>query len=204
MWLFKHKFHADGTLNRYKARLVANGSSQQLGVNFDETFSPVMKPATIHMVLSLAVSSKCLIHQLDIKNSFLNSDLLDCYNDVDLAGCPSTSRSTSGYCVFLGYNLLSWSSKRQHTLSHSNVEVEYWGVANVVSEIAWLHNPLCELYSPLSTTTFVYCDNVRVLHVPSRYQLADVFTKGLPSALFEEFRSSLSVHLPLAPTARTY
>ncbi|GKD24593.1 ribonuclease H-like domain-containing protein [Tanacetum coccineum] len=41
MWLFKHKFHADGTLSRYKARLVANDSSQQLGVDFDETFSPV-------------------------------------------------------------------------------------------------------------------------------------------------------------------
>ncbi|GKE08228.1 ribonuclease H-like domain-containing protein [Tanacetum coccineum] len=41
MWLFKHKFHADGTLSRYKACLVANSSSQQLGVDFDETFSPV-------------------------------------------------------------------------------------------------------------------------------------------------------------------
>ncbi|GKE10135.1 ribonuclease H-like domain-containing protein, partial [Tanacetum coccineum] len=40
MWLFKHEFHADGTLSRYKARFVANGSSQQLGVTFDETFSP--------------------------------------------------------------------------------------------------------------------------------------------------------------------
>ncbi|GKB32468.1 ribonuclease H-like domain-containing protein [Tanacetum coccineum] len=56
MWLFKHKFHADGTLSRYKARLVANGSSQQLGVDFDETFSAVVKPATIHTVLSLVVS----------------------------------------------------------------------------------------------------------------------------------------------------
>nr|GEV35554.1 ribonuclease H-like domain-containing protein [Tanacetum cinerariifolium] len=56
MWLFKHKFHANGTLSCYKARLVANGSSQQLGVDFDETFSPVVKPATIHTVISLAVS----------------------------------------------------------------------------------------------------------------------------------------------------
>nr|GFB48697.1 ribonuclease H-like domain-containing protein [Tanacetum cinerariifolium] len=56
MWLLKHKFHADGTLSRYKACLVASGSSQQLGVHFDETFSLVVKPATVRMVLSLAVS----------------------------------------------------------------------------------------------------------------------------------------------------
>ncbi|GKB87554.1 ribonuclease H-like domain-containing protein [Tanacetum coccineum] len=75
MWLFKHKFHAHGTLSCYKARLVANGSSQQLGVDFDETFSPVVKPATIRTVLSLAVSRKWPFHQLDVKNAFLNGDL---------------------------------------------------------------------------------------------------------------------------------
>nr|GEX92616.1 ribonuclease H-like domain-containing protein [Tanacetum cinerariifolium] len=75
MWLFKHKFHADGTLSRYKARLVANGNNQQLGVDFDETFSRVVKSATIHTVLSLVVSRQWPIHQLDVKNTFLNSDL---------------------------------------------------------------------------------------------------------------------------------
>ncbi|GJX49407.1 ribonuclease H-like domain-containing protein, partial [Tanacetum coccineum] len=70
-----HKFHPDGTLSRYKARLVTNGSSQQLGVDFDETFSPVVKPATIHVVLSLVVSRRWPIHQLDVKNAFLNGDL---------------------------------------------------------------------------------------------------------------------------------
>ncbi|GJS45233.1 hybrid signal transduction histidine kinase M [Tanacetum coccineum] len=53
MWLFKNKFHADGILSCYKARIVANGSSQQLSVDFDETFSPVVKSATIRMVLAL-------------------------------------------------------------------------------------------------------------------------------------------------------
>nr|GEW59181.1 ribonuclease H-like domain-containing protein [Tanacetum cinerariifolium] len=75
MWLFKHRFHADGTLSHYKARLVANGSSQQLGIDCDETFSPVVKPATIRTVLSIAVSRMWPIHQLDVKNTFLNGDL---------------------------------------------------------------------------------------------------------------------------------
>ncbi|GKF30297.1 ribonuclease H-like domain-containing protein, partial [Tanacetum coccineum] len=70
-----HKFHADDTLSRYKARLVANGSSQQLGVDFDDTFSLVVKPAIIRMVLRLVVSRKWPIHQLDVKNAFLNGDL---------------------------------------------------------------------------------------------------------------------------------
>ncbi|GJY90936.1 ribonuclease H-like domain-containing protein [Tanacetum coccineum] len=58
------------------------------------------------------------------------------YTDVDWAGYPSTRRSTSSYYVFLGDNLLSWSAKRQHTISRSSVEAEYWGVANVVAETA--------------------------------------------------------------------
>ncbi|GKE70094.1 ribonuclease H-like domain-containing protein [Tanacetum coccineum] len=75
IWLYKHKFHENETLSRYKARLVANGSSQQQGIDVDETFSLVVKPATIRTVLSLAVSRKWPIHQLDVKNAFLNGDL---------------------------------------------------------------------------------------------------------------------------------
>lgn len=62
MWLFMHKFHADGSLSRYKARLVANGRSQQHGIDFDETFSHVVKLATIRTVLNLAVSRGWPIH----------------------------------------------------------------------------------------------------------------------------------------------
>ncbi|GKA79548.1 ribonuclease H-like domain-containing protein [Tanacetum coccineum] len=75
MWLFKHKFHVDGSLSRYKARLVANGRSQQQGIDCDETFSPVVKPATIRTVLSLAISRDWPIHQLDVKNAFLHGQL---------------------------------------------------------------------------------------------------------------------------------
>nr|GEW49254.1 hypothetical protein [Tanacetum cinerariifolium] len=72
------------------------------------------------------------------------------------------------------------------------------------SETAWLRNLLLELHSPLSTATLAYSDNVRVLNVPSHFQYADIFTKGPPFALFEEFRSSLSVRPPPAPTAGEY
>ncbi|XP_071704925.1 uncharacterized mitochondrial protein AtMg00820-like [Rutidosis leptorrhynchoides] len=77
MWLFQHKHNADGTLSLCKARLVANGHSQQIGVYCDETFSLVVKPATICTVLSLALSQNWLVHQLDIKIAFLHGDLIE-------------------------------------------------------------------------------------------------------------------------------
>nr|GEZ04521.1 hypothetical protein [Tanacetum cinerariifolium] len=317
----------DGSLRRYKARLVANGCSQQQGIYCDETFSPVVKPATIRTVLSLSVSRDWPIHQLDVNNSFLHGQLsetvymhqppgfvdsakpdyvchlqkslyglkqaprawfqhfanfatwisfhhkfamidlgslnyflgisdqrttsslflsqsklakdilekahmqqcnpcrtpvdteskikpkgalvtdltlylipigalqyltftrpylsyavqqvclymhdpqepyhlalklilryvrgtldhglklhastmnqLVAYIDAAWEGWPVTHRSTSGYCVFLRDNLLSWSAKRHVTLSRSSVEAEYRGVANVVTKTAWIHN----------------------------------------------------------------
>uniref|UniRef100_A0A1J3IWV2 Putative mitochondrial protein n=1 Tax=Noccaea caerulescens TaxID=107243 RepID=A0A1J3IWV2_NOCCA len=157
------------------------------------------------------------------------------YTDADWAGCTTTRRSTSGYCVFLGDNIVSWSSKRQPTVSRSSAEAEYRGVANVVAETTWLRNLLLELRCPISTATIVYCDNVsavylstnpvqhqrtkhveidihfvrervalgdvRVLHVPSAHQYADIFTKGLPSSLFTSFRSSLNVRPRYVTTA---
>ncbi|GKA93911.1 ribonuclease H-like domain-containing protein [Tanacetum coccineum] len=83
----------------------------------------------------------------------------------------------------------------------TDLEAEYRGVANAVVEMCWLRNLLRELHTPLTSATLVYYANVRVLHVASQYQFVDIFTKGLPSTLFEEFRSSLSVRCPPAPTA---
>ncbi|WVZ52386.1 hypothetical protein U9M48_003451 [Paspalum notatum var. saurae] len=71
-WIFKHKFHADGFLARHKARWVVRGFSQQHGIDYDETFRPVVKPTTIRVVLSIAASRAWPIHQLDVKNAFLH------------------------------------------------------------------------------------------------------------------------------------
>jgi hypothetical protein len=157
----------------------------------------------------------------------LSSSGLVVYTDADWAGYPDTRHSTSGYAVFLGDNLVSWSAKRQTVVSHSNIEAEYRAVTNCVAEATWLRQLLHELQAPPSRCTLVYCDNINVvylstnpvqhqrtkhveidlhfvrekvaigqvyvIHVPMTSRFADIFTKGLPSSVFNEFRSNLNI-----------
>ncbi|GJR46878.1 ribonuclease H-like domain-containing protein [Tanacetum coccineum] len=300
------------------------------GIDCDETFSPVVKPATIRTILSLAVSRDWPIHQLDVKNAFLHGQLSETHSLYGLKQAPRVwfqwfasfitrvsfqhSKTDASLFVYhqgsdIAYLLLyvddiiliaSSTALLQHiiTLLHKEIlerahmahcnpyrtlvdtesklgsdgdlvclymhdprephftalkhilryvrgtidhglqlyisstiqltaytdvdwagcPAEYHGVANVVAETAWIRNLLLELHTSLAPATLVYCDNVsamylsnnpvqhqrikhieidihfvrdyvasgqvRVLHVPSRFQYADIFTKGLPSALF--------------------
>ncbi|GJY59568.1 ribonuclease H-like domain-containing protein [Tanacetum coccineum] len=286
----RHKFNADGSLSGYKARLVANGRSQRQGINCDETFSPVVKPATIHTVLSLAVSRDWPIHQLDVKNAFLHGHLSKIvymhqpHGSFTTYYCFASHRSASSmflsqskfveeiperahmhncnscqtpidtesklgsdgdpvsdptlFAVLLVLFSILPLRAQTYLMLFSSAEAEYQGVANVVAETAWIRNLLLELPTPLITATLVYYDNVsavymsanpvqhqrtkhieidihfvydfvasgqvRVLHVPSKFQYAYIFTKGLPTALFHEFCSSLNVQSPPAHTKREY
>ncbi|KAL0459159.1 UNVERIFIED_CONTAM: Retrovirus-related Pol polyprotein from transposon RE1 [Sesamum latifolium] len=81
------------------------------------------------------------------------------YSDADWASCLDTRRSLSGFCIFLGSAIISWKTKKQHTVSRSTAEAEYRSMASTTCELIWIYNLLGDLHFHVSTPILLLCDN---------------------------------------------
>jgi hypothetical protein len=92
---------------------------------------------------------------------------IECFSNADWAGSKVDRRSTSGYCVFAGGNLVSWKSKKQNVVLRSSVESEYKAMTQFVCEIIWIYNLLTEVGLKASVPAKLWCDNQAALYIAS-------------------------------------
>uniref|UniRef100_A0A2N9FFC2 Reverse transcriptase Ty1/copia-type domain-containing protein n=1 Tax=Fagus sylvatica TaxID=28930 RepID=A0A2N9FFC2_FAGSY len=157
---------------------------------------------------------------------------LSVYSDADWAGDPDDRRSTSGLLIYLGSNPITWSAKKQPTVSRSSTESEYRALATASAEVCWIRTLLKELGIYLSQPPTLWCDNVSALAIASNPvfhartkhievdfhfirervlrkdlvvkfvstidQLADIFTKSLPTQRFLDLQRNLTVSISLS------
>ncbi|GKC78699.1 retrovirus-related pol polyprotein from transposon TNT 1-94 [Tanacetum coccineum] len=90
---------------------------------------------------------------------------LEAFSDADWARDSDDRRSTRGFAIYLGSNLISWTARKQRTVSHSSTEAEYKALADTVAELTWLQALLNELGIRSSSTPILWCDNLGVTYL---------------------------------------
>ncbi|GJY61677.1 ribonuclease H-like domain-containing protein [Tanacetum coccineum] len=215
-WIYKIKFISSGEIDIYKARLVAQGFGQKEGIDYEETFSPVIKMVTVRL-LNIAVCMSWPVFQLDVNNAFLYSDL----EEVVYMKPPE------GYFPF-DNKVYRLKSKKQNTLSKSSTEAEYRALALVTIEVIWILKILKDLQIekllPVSlhydsnsaikiAANLVFHDKtnhleidlyfvrekilkgiVKTVKVDSANQIADILTKGLDTVQHLELVKRLGMY----------
>jgi hypothetical protein len=118
-------------------------------------------PTTLHMEAVKRVL-RYVQGTLNVGLKFHRSSSLQAsaFSDADWAGCPDDRRSTGGFAIYLGANLVSWSSRKQPTVSRSSTEAEYKALANATAEIIWVQSILRELGIKQSEVAVLWCDNL--------------------------------------------
>jgi hypothetical protein len=101
-WFYRTKYASNGSVERHKARLVAKGFSQVEGIDYNETFAPIAKMNSIHLVLVLAASHKWEVHQMDVKSTLLHWDLQE---DIYMEQPPSHVQNDSSLVCHLKKSL---------------------------------------------------------------------------------------------------
>jgi hypothetical protein len=144
------------TMTRQDISYVVQHVSQFIGSPSDVHFEAVKRilrylKGTLGVGLPICKSPDC---------SFLVA-----YSDADWAGCLDTRRSTTGYCIFLGPNLISWSPKKQPTVSRSSTEAKYRALAYAYADTLWIQGLLTELHCPLTRPVLLNCDNLSATYL---------------------------------------
>ena len=99
-WIFKRKYNLDGSVEKYKVRLVAKGFTQKHNIDYFDTFAPVTRISSIRILIALASIYKLVIHQMDVKTALLNGDLEEEIYMVQPEGCV-VSRQENKVCKLL-------------------------------------------------------------------------------------------------------